>query len=600
MIHQPYVGEIRDAAGLVYRVAWAPTNDGAKTFLPPTVYRSNRYDPGGYPDLGEAGVIQTEGLEWSPYWQSGVPARVCGGCYIGDDDWFLTGDWPLDAPPVALDPDGFATDCQENLVAVKSVGLAADPNTFVVSGSPVTSVGTLSLDWVDVPTGYALLGPPSGQGHPFFQPLVIPKPLTPHSLWTLGFEYLSYSGAAFQIGGGIDWCCGFWFQFAPSPVSQVLWYAKDSVSGQYTQVYWSSGLIQITMSGAFGAAGDVVVPFAGDTDWHLLVFGYDSVAGVCFATIDAGARVTVAASGGSGITADEVSLAASLAAGPPYLPYSGFLEEFFVAGTIADTDIANLYNSGDGLYYLQIPCAFWHTISLYFPLWEDHADRVDLVQGYVWPAIADPLAAAAICGWRFGVPSRIFEPISFLATVGFGNVLNWTNQLSPPTPPIAGTTALYVDPSGVLVTMNSSGFVAPVAGPTPPSTWMRVEVDFTTFPGIGNTLIPLQVAPAGFCYGRAIGINTIPWVPSSPAGVVAVGVYGPNMFSDVLAEISGSGRINFAETTWEPSPNKSNGDVTNFHANTTSQLYVGITRANSLPATTQGHAIFWIEVLQAS
>ncbi len=56
-------------------------------------------------------------------------------------------------------------------MAVTSVGLAADA-TFIVSGSPVVAVGTLSLDWADVPAGWVLAGPLTGpDAKPTFKPL---------------------------------------------------------------------------------------------------------------------------------------------------------------------------------------------------------------------------------------------------------------------------------------------------------------------------------------------------------------------------------------------------------------------------------------------
>lgn len=53
---------------------------------------------------------------------------------------------------------------------VSSVGLSA-PAQFSVSGSPVTSSGTLALSWQTVSQNYALLGPTSGSGVPTFRSL---------------------------------------------------------------------------------------------------------------------------------------------------------------------------------------------------------------------------------------------------------------------------------------------------------------------------------------------------------------------------------------------------------------------------------------------
>lgn len=54
---------------------------------------------------------------------------------------------------------------------VSSVGLSA-PAQFTVTGSPVTSSGTLALAWQSVSQNYSLMGPTSGAGTPTFRALV--------------------------------------------------------------------------------------------------------------------------------------------------------------------------------------------------------------------------------------------------------------------------------------------------------------------------------------------------------------------------------------------------------------------------------------------
>jgi len=169
MLHQPYISYIRDAAGVVYRRAWVLLNETAEAIPFPHAFGSWLYYPDGALQDVEVGELVTDQLEWSPI--KLVPSWVCGTCYVGDQEWFL-GDWPDDAPPVELGPDDFAVDCNgECMGCVKSVGLAADAE-FVVTGSPVESRGTLSLDWATVPAGYALQGPTSGpDAKPTFKPL---------------------------------------------------------------------------------------------------------------------------------------------------------------------------------------------------------------------------------------------------------------------------------------------------------------------------------------------------------------------------------------------------------------------------------------------
>lgn len=201
MLHQPYISYIRDAAGVLYRRAWVLHPTGQP--LPfPTAFGSWLYNPDGKLADPEIGELVTDTLVWSPI--KSVPARICPACYVGDDDWFL-GTWPSDAPPVDLAPDGFAVDCDGGCMGcVKSVGLAAAAE-FVVSGSPVTSRGTISLDWHTVPAGYSLQGPATGpDAKPTFQPTPIGSVIiigdgnivateSPPGTWNLALVNVPYS-----------------------------------------------------------------------------------------------------------------------------------------------------------------------------------------------------------------------------------------------------------------------------------------------------------------------------------------------------------------------------------------------------------------------
>jgi len=158
MLTQPYIAYMRDAAGGIFKVAWVLKPGGLP--LPfDTAFGSSRYLPDNDASYVEVGEQRTTEFVRSPI--RNVPDRVCNACYVGDATWF-TGTWPDDAPPVVLADDSFAVDCDGScFMCLKRVGLSADP-TFVVSNSPLTADGTISLDWADVPAGYVLAGPVSG------------------------------------------------------------------------------------------------------------------------------------------------------------------------------------------------------------------------------------------------------------------------------------------------------------------------------------------------------------------------------------------------------------------------------------------------------
>lgn len=197
----PYIAYMRDAGGFLFRVAWAECNPGAKVFPSPHCYASSRHDPNlplGTPGIGE---LPTDTFEWSPY--KSVPETVCGDCYSGVLSWYGPGGWPDGTPGVVLDQDGFSHQCKEGgMGTVMSVGLAAD-GTFIVSGSPVTTIGVLSLDWADVPAGYSLQGPTSGPAaKPTFKPTGSSSPTRMTDWWT--GEGLS-SLAGLGPFGGASW-----------------------------------------------------------------------------------------------------------------------------------------------------------------------------------------------------------------------------------------------------------------------------------------------------------------------------------------------------------------------------------------------------------
>jgi len=112
-----------------------------------------------------------------------LPARICPDCRVGLDEWWTDG-WPSDAPPVVLDADGFAEGCFNPVPPVTSVGLALPPQ-FVVTGSPVTSIGVLSGDWRDIPEGKVLgRAPGAGTGQPDFFDLTTGTTIIPVRLTT--------------------------------------------------------------------------------------------------------------------------------------------------------------------------------------------------------------------------------------------------------------------------------------------------------------------------------------------------------------------------------------------------------------------------------
>jgi hypothetical protein len=166
-IKTPYISYMRDAAGNLYRGGWVQTDGPPLPFE--HAWSSSRYDPDEDAAIIDIGEQRTERVVKPTI--TTVPTRLCKTCYIGDLDWIQSGDFPSDATPVAIAADGWPTNCEAGKMGVQSVGLAADP-TFVVSGSPVTSRGTISLDWADVPDGNILGRPPgAGDGDPYFFPL---------------------------------------------------------------------------------------------------------------------------------------------------------------------------------------------------------------------------------------------------------------------------------------------------------------------------------------------------------------------------------------------------------------------------------------------
>lgn len=166
MLEHCYRSTMVSPTGVEWQAAWAPAHSSAPTFQGPTIYRSSRYLPYLPWDDDLPGERVTDRLHWS---HLKVPARIKGCCAFGASSWWTDAGWPDDAPPVDLEPDHFPLSCGDAM-GVQSVGLAA-PAEFIVSGSPVTSRGILSLDWAPVPAGWVLSGPASGpDAAPTFKP----------------------------------------------------------------------------------------------------------------------------------------------------------------------------------------------------------------------------------------------------------------------------------------------------------------------------------------------------------------------------------------------------------------------------------------------
>jgi hypothetical protein len=168
--------------GSLVPVQWCIVeNPNAPTLQFGTPFVSGRNDPYGF-DLGFVGEVPNHNAANS---RLRLPPMYCLGCYAGAQTWWESG-WPNGTTPVILDADGWPTECGSGMGTVFSVGLAL-PSEFVVSGSPVTTIGTLAGDWADQPAGTVLAGPVSGPpGKPSFKTLVLPPTFTiPTAQWRI-------------------------------------------------------------------------------------------------------------------------------------------------------------------------------------------------------------------------------------------------------------------------------------------------------------------------------------------------------------------------------------------------------------------------------
>jgi hypothetical protein len=175
-----YIGTMRAYDGSTFRVAWVTVPDDTPVLDLGTPFRSGRNDPFSPFDTGAVGEIPELYPERS---RVQLPSRVCHDCRVGDDEWWEDG-WPAGTPPVVLAPDGFATGCSGGIMPVLSVGLALPTLEFVISGSPVTHIGTLTGDWHPQLPNLVFASPAVAGGIPHFRPLVLADlpPLPPFTV----------------------------------------------------------------------------------------------------------------------------------------------------------------------------------------------------------------------------------------------------------------------------------------------------------------------------------------------------------------------------------------------------------------------------------
>lgn len=100
---------------------------------------------------------------------SGFDVSPFPGDHVCGSQTYWQQGWPVGTPALPVDDMGNPICCGEPTMTVKSVGLAM-PFQFTVTSSPVTSSGTIGVQWKPVAAGLFLLGPTSGPpGNPTFR-----------------------------------------------------------------------------------------------------------------------------------------------------------------------------------------------------------------------------------------------------------------------------------------------------------------------------------------------------------------------------------------------------------------------------------------------
>lgn len=601
--------------GSLFHVDWAIVTDPTATslsFSHPFV--SGRNDPTGF-DTGVIGEIPNK---YPPKSKAVPPKRLCvDGCYTGALEWWQSG-WPDGTPPVELAPDGWAVECSKDFMSVTDVGLAMPPE-FIVSGSPVTSIGVLSADWKPVPAGYVLSGPVSGpDAAPTFKPG--PTPPRPYPL-DFAAVYLDHSPAQYLEGGPFMWLPRF-----PNPWSVVLWYRSTigivpgnliGNSDLSTQAWWvktGSGTIDFGYSSGLSPVQIVSAPAAAPGTWQFVAFGYDDVAGEMWLATNGGGRFVAPLTLTPDILAATLRLNVQYYFGSLQAQNEGTYDCLGIFGvSMTDAETVAIYNNGDGLYYDNLPCRLFHGCDAFWPFDEPTGPYLDIVGLRPLVPVGGSSEDGGICGWRADRPTCLpgggvifvgppWQPTLIVAPdIPKISTIEFVDTGGTPPPPVAGSVLLYQDAGNVLIedSLGSVSQVAQVgfiAGGGILTQWLRVDLDYTDFVGTGSQSVPYITLPIGFSYGRAFGINTQAWLPSSPSGVSSVGVgIQPSSIDELLGSISGS-LLNSVNTRSRPSPSVSNGDVNSVSATSTTLIYKQVTCAPGM-AITAGHATIWIEII---
>lgn len=193
LIPYQYIGTMRDFGGNEFQVAWMKVTDPAAESLPffhP--FMSGFQDPMRPFDFVTVGEIPP----WQPQRANvPIPDWLCGNCFVGDPSWWESG-WPswAESPPME---SGWASWCNGSFMPVQYVGLSLPPE-FVVSGSPVTAIGTLVGDWAVQLPNLVFASPDGIGGIPSFRPLVAAD--LPAGVGTVTSVGLS-SPAEFSVSG---------------------------------------------------------------------------------------------------------------------------------------------------------------------------------------------------------------------------------------------------------------------------------------------------------------------------------------------------------------------------------------------------------------
>jgi hypothetical protein len=152
-------------------------------------------------------------------------------------------------------------DIPAGLPYVTSVGFAATPTLFTVSGEPITSSGTITLGMANQPANYVFAGPVSGSaGTPAFRPLVTAD------FPTLYYQNVQINGTALPPTSTLNFSASF-ASPSTSPTTQIALAPTAVTAGSYACASITVNAYgQLTAANSVGCPGANVPPntvFAG-------------------------------------------------------------------------------------------------------------------------------------------------------------------------------------------------------------------------------------------------------------------------------------------------------------------------------------------------